>query len=103
MHAPARAVATRRERVELAHRSRAEAVIGEMLKAVAEDLDGLSVERVAVEGLPAAVLIDRSVDADLLVVGSRGRGGFLALALGSVSTACVHHATCPVLVVPAPR
>jgi len=51
------------------------------------------------EGNPADVLVQESKDADLLVVGSRGRGGFAALLLGSVSTAVTHHASCPVVVV----
>ena len=45
-------------------------------------------------------LTDASVDADLLVVGSRGRGAVSAALLGSVSQACVRHARCPVVVVP---
>jgi nucleotide-binding universal stress UspA family protein len=57
------------------------------------------VERVVVEGYPASVLLDRSEKADLLVVGSRGRGGFAGLLLGSVSQQCVHHAKCPVVVI----
>ena len=61
---------------------------------------GIEIEPLALEGAPATVLIDASREADLLVVGSRGRGGFKGLLLGSVSQQCVHHAACPVLVVP---
>ena len=50
---------------------------------------------------PASGLLQRSEGADLLVVGSRGRGGFKGLLLGSVSTQCVQHAACPVVVVKA--
>jgi nucleotide-binding universal stress UspA family protein len=54
----------------------------------------------AVNGLPASELIDASKDADLIVVGSRGGGGFRRLLLGSVSSQVVNHAACPVVVVP---
>ena len=52
-----------------------------------------------VEGHPAKVLLDASAGADLLVVGSRGHGGFSGMLLGSVSEHVVSHAPCPVLVV----
>ena len=61
--------------------------------------DGVEIERRVVEGAPGAVLVEESRDADLLVVGSRGHGGFVGLLLGSVSQQCAHHATCPVVIV----
>lgn len=54
---------------------------------------------VCVRGTPAKVLMEHSKSARMLIVGSRGHGGFAGMLLGSVSSACAEHASCPVLVV----
>ena len=61
--------------------------------------EGIDVVAKTVPGDPAEVLIEASSNAAVLVVGSRGRGGFEGLRVGSVSNKCLHHAHCPVLVV----
>lgn len=55
------------------------------------------------QGRAARVLIRESKDARMLVLGSRGHGGFAGLLLGSVGTACAAHAACPVLIIHAPK
>jgi nucleotide-binding universal stress UspA family protein len=75
---------------------------GVLENTVAKVLDRSDADRVTqqvVEGHPARVLLDAAADADLLVVGSRGHGGFAGMLLGSVSQHVVAHATCPVVVV----
>ena len=59
---------------------------------------GVVVERAAVEGSAARVLVEAAEGADLLVVGSHGHGGFAGLLLGSVSQQVAHHAPCPVVI-----
>jgi nucleotide-binding universal stress UspA family protein len=53
-----------------------------------------------IEGHPATVLLHQAKDADLLVVGSRGHGGFVGALIGSVSHHVIHHAPCPVVIIP---
>lgn len=69
-------------------------------EALADCPDDIEVERVVVEGPAPRALLETAEGADVLVVGSRGRGGFLGLLLGSTSHQVVTHATCPVVVVP---
>jgi nucleotide-binding universal stress UspA family protein len=64
------------------------------------DAKPASVEVRAVSGFAVKELVDASQDADLLVVGSRGGGGFARLLLGSVSSQVLQHAACPVVTVP---
>jgi len=54
----------------------------------------------AVLGIPAEEILGVAMNADMVVVGSRGAGGFKKLLMGSVSTTVVHHAHCPVVVIP---
>jgi len=68
------------------------------LTAVGEEASGVEVRELVGEGPPVQVLLESAKGADLLIIGSRGRGGFASAVLGSVSLACVLHAPCPVLV-----
>lgn len=80
-------------------RREAEQVLDLAVAEVARQHPGLPVERAAVDGDPPDVLVEEAREADLLVVGSRGRGGVAGLLLGSVSQACVQQAQGAVVVV----
>jgi nucleotide-binding universal stress UspA family protein len=77
----------------------AEKVLAEAISTASGAGGSVPVRARVVEGNPARVLLDASDGADLLVVGSRGYGGFTEALLGSVSQHCVHHARCPVVVI----
>lgn len=61
------------------------------------------IRQVVVEGNAGQVLLDAAANADLLVVGNRGHGGFTDALIGSISIRCLHHATCPVVIVHGPK
>ncbi len=80
-------------------KSEASRKLEESLAAVADELEGIEIVRQVCEGQPAETLVEQSAGASLLVVGSRGLGGFGGLLLGSVSQQCAQHARCPVMIV----
>lgn len=84
-------------------RSAAEELLERSLAKVGDETEGVEIERQVVQGAAAAILVSAVDPTDLLVVGSRGHGGFVGLLLGSVSQQCVHHAPCPVVVVHASK
>ena len=84
------------------YRDAAEELLRTTVEAVAGDAAD-SVDRVVVESPAGPAIIDNAHDAELIVVGRRGLGAVRSLVLGSVSSYVVQHATCPVLVVPAPH
>ena len=76
----------------------AEKTVADEVAAAAAD-SAVDVRTQVTEGSPARVLLAAAEGADLLVVGSRGHGGFAEALLGSVGQHCVHHARCPVVVI----
>ena len=70
------------------------------IEAVAAESGGIEITTEVAQGQAGHVLLSAAEGADLLVVGSRGLGGFRGLLLGSVSQQCAHHAPCPVVIVP---
>ena len=75
-------------------------VLEESLRAGEATRGDVPVRPTLVQGTPAEALLRVAAGADLLVVGSRGRGGFTGLLLGSVSQQCAHHAPCPLVIIP---
>jgi len=91
------------DRFAHAARSRAEHISEQAVNAARKAHPGLDVTRLVVAGYPAYALGPAANDAGLLVVGSRGRGSFTGLVLGSVSHGVVQTARCPVMVVRTPK
>ncbi len=77
----------------------AASTLNNSIRSVVKADSPVSVRPVVRQGNAAQVLLDAAAGADLLVVGSRGYGGFTEALLGSVSQHCVHHARCPVVVI----
>jgi len=81
----------------------AEDLLERAIADVGDETEGIEIERQVIQGPAAEVLVQTASPHDLLVVGSRGHGGFTGLLLGSVSQQCVQHAQCPVVVVHSPK
>lgn len=79
--------------------SAAKDVMEEALDLAKAESDSIEIESVVREGQSAQILVEEAEKAEMLVIGSRGRGGFRDLMLGSVSQQCAHHARCPVTIV----
>jgi nucleotide-binding universal stress UspA family protein len=90
-----------RETVRSQCEDRVRAAVDEVAQGSADPLPDVQVH--AALGSPAFVLVRESQGADLLVIGSRGHGGFHNMLLGSTSIQCATHATCPVTVVHSPE
>jgi nucleotide-binding universal stress UspA family protein len=89
------------ERTRAAVEEQSRAVIDSALQRVgAEGADRPEIERAVLPGAPAQTLIESARNAELLVLGTRGRGGFLGLLLGSVAQQIAHHPPCPVVILP---
>jgi nucleotide-binding universal stress UspA family protein len=77
----------------------ARAMVDDVIRERGRSVADVPVSISGVAGAPGRVLVEQSSDADLLVVGHRGRGGFRSAMLGSVGLQCVLHASVPVTVV----
>lgn len=79
----------------------AAALLDRMVEEAASDAEGVEIDKEVVESQAGPALVEAARRASMLVVSSRGLGGFSGLLLGSVSQQCAHHAPCPLVIVPA--
>ena len=100
-HMPALGATLDPEELEAAAEKAAERIFERELAEV--DTTGIEVDQRLEERHPVDALLVETEEADLLVVGTRGHGGFAGLLLGSVSQQVSHHARCPVVIVPPPK
>lgn len=89
------------EEIRAAVEAHVERIVTEVRDELGPECADVTVLSHVVAGNAAAALLDSARNADLRVVGNRGRGGFTSMMLGSVSLQCVLHTPCPVTVVPA--
>ncbi|HVA06495.1 MAG TPA: universal stress protein [Acidimicrobiales bacterium] len=83
--------------------ARARSKLDDLIEDVLGKHEKVALRAEVIPGNEAAVLIEAARHADLLVVGSRGLGGFAGMVLGSVSAHCIRHARCPVVVIRHPE
>jgi nucleotide-binding universal stress UspA family protein len=82
-------------------REKAHSVLAEFVRSETADQNGPAARQVVIPGdHPAETLMGHAANADLLVIGTRGRGGFRGMLAGSVALQLVQHATCPLLILP---
>jgi nucleotide-binding universal stress UspA family protein len=92
-----------REQVRRAAETQARNLLDEVVRRVADSVDGIEVERTVVEGPAAKTLVDAARGAELLVVGAESHHGLLGLLHSSVSRHCAEHPPCPVVIAPRPE
>ena len=93
------AVSPRSEPLTEAAQQTIDQTVAEVTAQAGRGAQAVRLETRVVLGHPAKVLLEQAADADLLVVGHCGQGGFASMWLGSVGLQCVLHASCPVTIV----
>lgn len=78
----------------------AQLVVDNLMKSVSDLASSIAISTHVERGSASQILLNRAKTAELLVVGRRGRGGFIGLLMGSTATQVSHHAQCPVVIVP---